>query len=226
MIIFPPADTANSDGLLAVGGNLAPETLLSAYQQGIFPWYMPGQALLWWTPDPRMILPCDAVKISRSLRKKQRNNPFNYAFDTAFSAVVRACRDTRGQDDSWIDDEMISAYETLHQQGHAHSLEVYEQNELVGGLYGVSIGRVFFGESMFHRRSDVSKLALLVLAHHLQAWGYPLIDCQVSSAHLQSLGAYDISRAEFLLHLKNYCPRQSGNKYWEIDPMLTGQRIK
>ncbi len=215
---FLPPEQATDDGLLAIGGDLSPDLLIEAYRQGIFPWYMPGQPVLWWSPDPRMVLHTDSIRISRSLRKRLRNSGFHLTFDRDFEAVVRACRDLRGARDSWIDEAMIRAYTGLHVRGYAHSVEVWSGGELAGGLYGVSIGRAFFGESMFHRERDASKVALVVLARHLRSWGYPMIDCQVSSDHLASLGATEMSRADFLARIRRLVDETGRPPPWEIDP--------
>ncbi len=215
---FPSPEQANEDGLLAFGGDLEPTTLLVAYRQGIFPWYMPGQPLLWWSPDPRMVLFTDSLKVSRSLAKTLKRHDYTLSFDTDFEAVVRACRDVRGAPESWIDEAMITAYGRLHALGHAHSVEVRRREELVGGLYGVAIGRVFFGESMFHHERDTSKIALVTLVRHLQGWGYPLIDCQVASSHLESLGAVEIPRAEFLSRITELVTEPGHPSPWHYDP--------
>ena len=217
---FPSPEQAGEDGLLAIGGDLEPETLLAAYRQGIFPWYMPGQPLLWWSPDPRMVLFTDSLKVSRSLAKLLKRQDYNLSFDTDFEAVVRACRDVRGASESWIDEAMITAYARLHALGHAHSVEVRRGGRLVGGLYGVAIGRIFFGESMFHRERDTSKIALVTLVGHLRGWGYPLIDCQVASRHLESLGAVEIPRREFLSRLAELVPEPGHPSPWRLDPGL------
>lgn len=206
-LAFPSVDQAlrEPDGLLAAGGDLSPERLLSAYRQGIFPWFNPGEPILWWSPDPRCVLYPQQLHLSRSLRKKLKKNLFQVTFDTCFSRVIQACADVRQkQTGTWISPEIQSAYTTLHQQGIAHSVEVWQEQELVGGLYGLALGRVFFGESMFSYRSDASKTALAFLCHHLNAWGFHLIDCQVYNPHLESLGARLIPRAVFSQHLQQH----------------------
>ena len=199
---FPPADSAlrEPDGLLAVGGDLSPERLLNAYRHGIFPWYAEGQPILWWTPHPRMVFRTDGVRLSSRLRRSVRHSPWQVRADTAFAEVVAACANVprSGQDGTWITDAMQAAYAELHRLGHAHSVEVYAGERLVGGIYGVAIGRMFFGESMFSAESGGSKLALAALALRLREWGWPLIDAQVHNPHLLSLGAEDWPRARFL----------------------------
>lgn len=214
---FP--DTAHAlrdpDGLLAAGGDLSPARLLAAYRRGIFPWYSPGQPILWWCPDPRAVLFTDRVHVSRRLARVLRQQRFTLSMDRAFGEVVAVCARVprRGQDSTWITEEMQAAYRILHEQGHAHSVEVWQNETLVGGLYGVAVGRVFFGESMFSRVSDASKIALVSLARQLARWGFPLVDCQVASAHLERLGARGIPRTEFLALLGELCP-QPGPAAW------------
>ena len=205
---FPPAREAlkEPNGLLAAGGDLKPERLLAAYRRGIFPWYEEGQPILWWSPDPRAVLRPDAVKVSRSLRRSLIKGGFELKIDSAFAAVVAACAEPRRYTDAtWITRDMAIAYTRLHEAGWAHSFETWREGELVGGLYGVAIGRVFFGESMFARVTDASKVALVRLAEHLRARSFELIDCQVASAHVASLGAKSISRDAFLVCLEKYC---------------------
>ena len=209
---FPPVALAlrDPDGLLAFGGNLSLPRLLYAYSQGIFPWYSEGQPIMWWSPDPRAILFPDELKISRSLRKTLKKAPYRITLDTAFADVMDACAEPRDEDaGTWITDEMKSAYYDLHQQGHAHSVEAWQNGELVGGLYGVAIGKVFFGESMFTRCTDASKIAFVHLVQQLKKWGYAVIDCQVHSGHLSSLGAVNIPRTEFISLLDIHCHEQT-----------------
>ena len=205
---FPPVEHAlrEPDGLLAVGGNLAPERILNAYRHGIFPWFSPGQPFLWWSPDPRAVLLPEKLKVSRSLRKTISKGSFQIRFDTAFEQVIRACAATprRGQPGTWITEEMQQAYIRLHEMGYAHSAESWSGNELVGGLYGIRLGRVFFGESMFSRRTDASKVAFVHLVRKLQEEGVVLIDCQVTTDHLLSLGAEEIPRRRFVELLREY----------------------
>ena len=197
---FPDPALAETDpnGLLAVGGDLSPQRLHNAYRLGIFPWYGDGQPILWWSPDPRLVLFPDDLRISRSLRRTLRRGTFSVSLDRDFPAVIHACAAPRSDaDGTWILPEIARAYERLHGLGLAHSAEAWQGDELVGGLYGVAIGRAFFGESMFSRASDASKVALVHLVRRLTDWGYALIDCQVYTPHLASLGAVEIPRAEF-----------------------------
>lgn len=217
--VFPDVELAlaEPDGLLAVGGDLSPDRLLSAYSQGIFPWFSGNQPILWWSPNPRAVLFPEDLKISRSLRKRIRKQEYSLSLDEAFEEVVRQCAAPRkDQDGTWITDEMRHAYGRLHEQGYAHSVEVWHQGDLVGGLYGIALGKVFFGESMFSRRSDASKLAFAYLVRQLQLWGYPLIDCQVSSAHLHSLGAVNIDRSEFRRQLSSLVMRIAQPNPWRF----------
>lgn len=199
---FPPAELAlrEPDGLLAVGGDLSPVRLLNAYAGGIFPWFSDGQPLLWWSPDPRMVFRTDSVQLSSRFRRTLRASPWRIRADTAFAEVMRACAlaPRPGQNGTWITEEMHHAYVALHRLGHAHSVEVFDDEQLVGGIYGVAIGRMFFGESMFSGRSGGSKVALAALARTLSHWGWPLIDAQVENPHLRRLGAVQMVRSEFL----------------------------
>lgn len=202
---FPPLETAlrEPNGLLAVGGDLSPRRMLAAYSQGIFPWYSTGDPILWWSPDPRMVLFPDELKVSRSLAKTLRNKAYEVRFDTAFDEVITACAAPRADEaGTWIVPEMQTAYRRLHELGYAHSVETWMDGELAGGLYGVALGRVFYGESMFTRVRDASKIALVHLVRRLQAAGYGMIDCQMETAHLASLGARPIPRAEFARRLR------------------------
>ena len=221
---FPAVEEALSDpeGLLAVGGDLSTERLLQAYRTGIFPWYEEGQPILWWSPNPRAVLYPEHLKISRSLAKTLRNKPWTISFDRAFTQTVSTCAAPRANSHgTWITREMQQAYCRLHGEGYAHSVEVWdEQQVLIGGLYGVAIGRIFSGESMFSHRADASKVALVFLARHLQAWNYPLIDCQLASPHLDSLGARSISRQHYIEHLNVWCSLKGHPSPWEVDPTL------
>lgn len=207
---FPDLSNANEDGLLAMGGDLEVDTLVSAYVQGIFPWYSEGQPILWWSPDPRMVLYPNEVKVSRSLKRTLRNANMTVSCNRSFNEVISACA-LRGQaptadndlEATWITKEMNAAYNELHKLGYAHSIEVWQNDELVGGLYGLALGSAFFGESMFSRVSDASKVALVSLCNALTAQGFTLIDCQVASDHLLSLGAVEISRDAFLDAIKD-----------------------
>jgi leucyl/phenylalanyl-tRNA--protein transferase len=201
---FPPAHLAmrEPNGLLAIGGDLSLSRLLRAYAQGIFPWYNPDEPILWWCPDPRTVLHPDGLKVSRSLRKSLRRDDYAVTFDIAFDTVLAACAAPRASGaGTWLGEDMRRAYDQLHSHGYAHSVEVWRSGTLIGGLYGVAMGRVFFGESMFSRADDASKIALYWLCQQLAAWRFELIDCQVSSAHLQSLGATTMPRIDFLHRL-------------------------
>lgn len=199
---FPPVEQAlrQPDGLLAVGGDLSPQRLLNAYRHGIFPWYSQGQPILWWSPDPRTMFATDAVRLGSKFRRGLRRSPWEVRADTAFAEVIRACAESprRGQRGTWITPEMRAAYGEMHAIGHAHSFEVFDGDRLVGGIYGVAVGRMFFGESMFSAVSGGSKVALAALAFRLRAWGFPLIDAQVENDHLLGLGARLWPRARFL----------------------------
>ena len=220
---FPHPDRAltEPDGLLAAGGNLTPRRLLRAYRMGIFPWYSADQPILWWSPDPRLVLLPECLKVSRSLRKTLRKRVFTITADTAFKQVVAACAGPRqGEPGTWITSEMYRAYCRLHRLGHAHSIETWQQGELVGGLYGVALGQVFYGESMFSWISDASKIALVALTAQLQRWEFAVIDCQVTTAHLLSMGAVDIPRSSFLQLLERYCPQPGQPGPWRLDADL------
>lgn len=204
---FPPLERAlrKPDGLLAMGGDLSPERLVAAYRHGCFPWYSQGQPLLWWSPNPRTVLFPAELHIPRSLHKTLRRGQFQVTYDQAFSAVISACaapRDNSGG--TWITAEMQAAYIQLHQLGHAHSVEVWYQQQLVGGLYGIAMGQLFFGESMFSRMSDASKVGFVTLVRDLQAAGFKLIDCQMPTEHLARFGARNISRSDFRDFLRQY----------------------
>ncbi len=221
---FPPLEHALSDGLLAAGGDLSVERLLAAYQQGIFPWFNKNNPILWWSPNPRMVLYTDKIKLSKSLRKTIRKNQFSLRFNTAFTEVMTSCslprpsQDLPADDSSWIHPQMITAYTRLHELGHAHSVECWQGDQLVGGLYGVSIGHIFFGESMFSHVTDSSKVALVALCQQLQRWHIPLIDCQVYSDHLARLGAEEISRASFVEQSTQLCKIAPPPLPWRFDP--------
>lgn len=220
---FPPVDQALSDpnGLLAAGGLLRSDWLLAAYRHGIFPWFEQGDPILWWSPDPRLVLFPDQVHVSRSLQKVIRKQVYVLTLDRDFSQVIAACGAPRdGSVGTWITPAMQQAYCELHRLGHAHSVEVWAGDELVGGLYGVATGRVFFGESMFSARANTSKLALVYLVRQLQRWQFELIDCQVRTRHLQSMGAREISRAEFLRLLQRGVTMQSDKGPWQFDSQL------
>ena len=203
-IIFPEPELSREDGLLAVGGDLSIERLILAYRMGIFPWYANGDPILWWSPDPRLVLYPNALHVSRSLMKTLNQGRFVVTLDQDFSQVIAACagapRDK--QPGTWITIEMMDAYCRLHESGFAHSVEVWKQGELAGGLYGVSLGKCFFGESMFARQDNASKVGLVTLVHLLQKWSFSLIDCQVTTQHLVQLGAREIPRKQFMAELK------------------------
>ena len=204
---FPPLHQAlrEPNGLLAAGADLSAERLVAAYRHGCFPWYQDGQPLLWWSPDPRTVLLPNNLHISRSLRKVLRSDLFSVTFDRNFTDVIHACSEPRKDEDgTWITSEMQAAYFALHAQGHAHSVEVWQQDQLVGGLYGIAIGQLFFGESMFSRASNASKVGFVTLVSALKAAGFVLIDCQMPTAHLISLGAQSIRRSEFSEYLAQY----------------------
>ena len=214
---FPPISEAltDPDGLLAAGGELTIERLLEAYRHGIFPWYNHTQPILWWSPDPRTVLFPGQAHISRSLKKTLNKNLFTFTFDQVFSEVITECSAPRDEDNgTWLTPEMIDAYINLHKNNHAHSIECWQDNKLVGGLYGVSVGRVFFGESMFSRVTDASKACLVKLSEYLQEWDYDLIDCQVESDHLGRMGAEQITREEFANHLIQSCSKAPAKQAW------------
>jgi leucyl/phenylalanyl-tRNA--protein transferase len=201
---FPPVESALRDpnGLLAMGGDLSLERLLDAYRHGIFPWFNPGEPILWWSPDPRMVLEPQAIRVTRSLAKRIRNSGFELRVDSDFSEVMRACAAPRADAfGTWISPAMVAAYTRLFEAGYAHSVETWHDGVLVGGLYGVAIGRMFYGESMFSREPDASKVALVQLARQLERWGFGLIDCQMETPHLSSMGARTMPRAVFTARL-------------------------
>ena len=199
-LVFPPPELAEADGLLAVGGDLSVDRLILAYSMGIFPWYSDGYPILWWSPDPRLILIPQELKVSRSLRQTIKKDIFTITMDKAFEQVISNCADIRkGEDDgTWITNEMKEAYIQLHNAGYAHSVEAWNADELAGGLYGVILGRAFFGESMFAKKSDASKVAFVKFAEFLAKRGFELIDCQVTTRHLMNFGAREVPRTEFL----------------------------
>jgi leucyl/phenylalanyl-tRNA--protein transferase len=215
-LLFPPPALAREDGLLAMGGDLSVSRLLLAYQHGIFPWYSPGEPILWWSPDPRLVLFPAEFHLAKRLARTIRQQVFSITFDTAFAQVIRACGQTRRKEGqgTWLDEEMIRSYCALHDQGYAHSVECWQNGELVGGLYGVALGGVFFGESMFSLVPDSSKVALAGLVERLKSWDFELIDCQVGTGHLQRLGAREISGAEFSTRLAQAVARPSRLGPW------------
>ncbi|EDP98455.1 leucyl/phenylalanyl-tRNA--protein transferase [Kordia algicida OT-1] len=202
-IAFPPVSEATSEGILAVGGDLQPERLLLAYQSGIFPWYSEGEPIIWWSPDPRMVLFPDDLKVSKSMKQLLRRETFTVTYNQAFRHVIRACAliERPGQDDTWITVEMEEAYIELHEKGHATSVEVWRDDKLVGGIYGIDLGHIFCGESMFSFESNASKFGFIHLVQHLKQNGCQLIDCQMHTDHLASLGAYEVPREVFLSYL-------------------------
>jgi leucyl/phenylalanyl-tRNA--protein transferase len=225
---FPPSNEAleSPNGLLAAGGGLSTERLLAAYRHGIFPWYEAPQPVLWWTPDPRSVLFPDDLHISRSLRKTLRANAFQLAVDTQFIPVMRECANLRRDGvGTWIDEDMLAAYGRLHSLGYAHSVEITDgEGMLVGGLYGIALGRVFFGESMFSRTTDASKVALVALVNIAKRGGFQMIDCQVENEHLNSLGASNINRLDFEQRLKQYIDVSHDSDIWHL-PATSGDLL-
>lgn len=217
---FPPVDQATPEGLLAIGGDLRPERLLEAYRHGIFPWYSEDQPILWWSPDPRTVLFPEKLHISRSLKRSLRPGLFNVTLDTCFRDVMAHCGDPRPQypeGGTWITPAMIEAYTRLHEMGHAHSVETWREGQLVGGVYGVAIGKAFFAESMFTKVDDASKVALVSLVRQLHRWDFRIIDCQQSSPHVLRLGAEDIPRVEFVSHLDTAVKLPDRRDRWQFD---------
>lgn len=234
---FPSVDLAleEPNGLLAAGGDLRPERILAAYRRGIFPWYESGQPILWWCPKPRTVFDLQDIKISRSLKKNIKNGGFRFTFDEAFETVIKSCAKPRTKSlndkieniehidtdqGTWITDDMIDAYVRLHHMGHAHSAECWRGQELVGGLYGINIGKVFFGESMFSKASNASKVALICMSLQLENWGFPIIDCQLENPHLSSLGAKEMNFDSFHAILNQYCDKTAPKKPWVFDDTL------
>lgn len=219
---FPSTDFAleEPNGLLAAGGDLAPERILAAYRQGIFPWFSAGDPVLWWSPNPRTVIFPDQLYISKSLRKTLRQGRYRVTFDRCFEDVMRACAAPRSYANStWISEDVIAGYTALHVRGYAHSVEVWREDELVGGLYGLALGRIFFGESMFSRADNASKVGFAHLVRQLRAWDFQLIDCQVANDHLLSLGAVEISRKEFKQFLLDFTqePNVFGSHWSTLD---------
>ncbi len=219
---FPPVERALSDpdGLLAAGGDLAPERLLAAYRRGIFPWFAEGQPILWWSPNPRTVFRPDGVHVSRSLARRLRRGEYRITLDDDFDAVIAGCAAPRGDDGgTWITADMRLAYQRLHQLGHAHSVEVRAPSgELVGGLYGVALGTAFFGESMFSRATDASKIALVMLARQLRRWGFAFIDAQVGNPHLFRMGAEQWPRDRFITTLEKAVATPARTGRWYLEP--------
>jgi leucyl/phenylalanyl-tRNA--protein transferase len=217
---FPPLEQAlkHPDGLLAVGGDLTSNRIITAYRLGIFPWYNDDEPILWWTPSQRMILFPEHLKVSRSLRKSIRKGKFTVTIDQNFRKVIKECAAPRcHQDGTWITNDMQEAYSQLHEYGFAHSVESWYEGHLVGGLYGIALGKVFFGESMFSRMTDASKIAFVHFVSQLQRWDYQLIDCQVQSKHLQSLGAEEIPRQQYRALLDHLCDAPGHPGKWQLD---------
>lgn len=217
-LTFPPLERAlrEPNGLLAAGGDLSPERLVQAYRHGCFPWFQDGQPILWWSPDPRTVLPPQEVHVSRSLAKLIRQQRFRVTFDQDFAAVIAACAGPRSYTDgTWITTPMQAAYLELHRRGVAHSVEVWLDDELVGGLYGLAMGKLFFGESMFSRTDNASKVGFVTLTRHLNDWGFVLIDCQMPTQHLHSFGARSITREKFSRYLQLYLD-QPNSANWAV----------
>lgn len=227
--VFPPPEEAEPSGLLAVGGDLAPERLVAAYAAGIFPWYE-EPPILWFSPDPRMALEPGGLHVPRRLARTLRQGRFELSLDRAFSAVIRGCAETRregvGDGGTWITPEMIEAYERLFELGVAHSCEAWQGGELAGGLYGVSLGAGFFGESMFFRRRDASKAALVALVLQLEAWGFELFDCQMYTAHVARFGATEWPRERFLAALERALARPTRPGPWRLEPETVAARLR
>lgn len=218
-LVFPPANLADESGLLAVGGDLSAERLKLAYGMGIFPWFDEDLPIMWHSPDPRMVLLPDDLRVNRSLRKAIKRGPYRITLDTAFHEVISACASIYrpGQGGTWITDDMIAAYDELHRQGFAHSVEAWRGDELVGGLYGVSLGSAFFGESMFAKAPDASKIAFATLVEQLKTWGVDLVDCQVHTEHLEHFGAQEIPRRDFLSRLQTSLEAPHRLGPWRFD---------
>jgi len=220
-LVFPSPEDAAPEGLLAVGGDLSPKRLLLAYQMGVFPWYSEEDPILWWSPDPRLILEPENLKVSKSLKRIITKKEFSVTLDREFEAVIHKCATAKRKDEgTWIVKEMIDAYIELHYQGFAHSVEVWEGEALAGGLYGVSIGKAFFGESMFSERSNASKVALVYLVSTLKTWGFSCIDCQMKTEHLVSMGAHEIPRHDFLKILKKSVEGKTRIGKWALPENL------
>ena len=218
-LIFPSPYLASKEGLLAIGGDLSPQRLLLAYGNGIFPWYSEGEPILWWSPDPRLVLYPAELKVSRSLKKVFKQGLFAVTMDRAFEEVITECARVRleNHEGTWIVDDMVQAYSRLHESGFAHSVEVWQDNRLAGGLYGLSLGKCFFGESMFTRITNASKVALVALAEHLKQLDFALIDCQITTAHLTRFGAQEISRARYLDELAEALKAATLQGKWSLN---------
>lgn len=217
-LVFPTPDLADENGILALGGDLSPKRLILAYQHGIFPWFNEDDPIIWWSPDPRFVLRPENLKVSKSMRQVLRRNIFKITFDIDFQSVLWNCQNIRreGQGGTWITDEMFDAYMKLHEIGLAHSVEVWQNDQLVGGLYGISLGKCFYGESMFAKVSNASKAGFITFVQNLASLGFDLIDCQTETAHLRSLGADFISRADFLEYLKQNNQKDTWIGKWKF----------
>jgi leucyl/phenylalanyl-tRNA--protein transferase len=212
------------NGLLAAGGGLSAARLLDAYSRGIFPWFSEGDPVLWWCPDPRMVLPTSEVHVSRSLNRRLRRADYEVTFDRAFADVLRECAaPRRNEGGTWLVPSMRRAYQSLHEQGTAHSVEVWREGVLAGGLYGVALGHMFYGESMFSRQTDGSKIALVVLAGHLSKWGFPIVDCQMQTTHLATMGARAIPRVAFLRMVSELVVKPAVSCPWVLDEEVMAQ---
>jgi leucyl/phenylalanyl-tRNA---protein transferase len=226
---LPPISSAlrRPDGLLAAGGGLSRTRLIDAYRRGCFPWFNEGEPVLWWSPDPRMVLVPDELHVSRSLAKRVRQGGFEIRADTAFAQVIAGCAEPRrGQDGTWISPAIVEAYVALHEEGIAHSIETWIDGALVGGLYGLALGRAFFGESMFAHAPDASKLAFVHAVSQLRRWGVGLVDCQMSTAHLASFGAREMPRAVFLPRIAQLVSRSAPRSPWRLDPDLAQEVLR
>tara|TARA_Y100001968_G_scaffold256835_1_gene243319 strand:- start:852 stop:1559 length:708 start_codon:yes stop_codon:yes gene_type:complete len=222
-ILFPDPELADPSGLLALGGDLSPRRLLTAYANGIFPWYSEGQPILWHSPDPRFVLFPAELRLPRSLRQTLRKGRYQLSFDQEFAAVIRRCaeKERPHQNGTWITEEMIEGYLQLHQLGYAHSVESWLEGQLVGGIYGVSLGSIFFGESMFADQADASKVAFATLAEHVMRWGFTLIDSQVHTEHLERFGAREIPRKDYLELLQRALEAPTRRGPWQLEPNLS-----
>ncbi len=224
--LFPDPELADPEGLLGVGGDLDPDRVLLAYRNGIFPWYSAEQPILWWSPDPRMVLPTEALHLPKSLAKRLRKGDLRCTMDQRFGDVITACATVPrpGQDGTWITPELVQSFIELHRRGHAHSVECWQEDRLVGGLYGISVGRLFCGESMFADVSDASKVAFVRLVQQLQRWDVPLVDCQVHTDHLARFGATEVPRTEFLTKMRTLVGQPGRLGPWRLDADLQGGR--
>lgn len=216
-LFFPPVDKADEHGILAIGGDLSAERLILAYSSGIFPWFNEDDPIIWWSPDPRFVMYPHALKVSKSMNQLLKKQVFNITFDTSFRSVITACQVVRrhGQSGTWITEDMLEAYCVLHELGYAHSIEAWQNGELVGGLYGVSLGRAFFGESMFAKVSNASKAAYITLIQKLEKLNFQLIDCQVYTEHLESLGAVSIPRSLFIEQVNKALAEETIKGSWQ-----------